>query len=142
MLEVSFYILPSPSLAERDLFTCKLAEKAYRQKLYSLILTVSDAHSQIMDDLLWTFRANSFLPHQIIVENQSAIPNQILISTNQTYPHYASTLINLSQQFPGELLRYQRILEILHQDDSILQAGRDRYRQYQQAGATMTTHKL
>ncbi|NOT85846.1 MAG: DNA polymerase III subunit chi [Methylococcaceae bacterium] len=142
MLEVSFYILPSPSLSERDLLTCKLAEKAYRQGVYSFILTASEAHSNIMDDLLWTFRANSFIPHQIVSGPNAAPPNAILISHELAYLQQTSILISLSQQFPQPLTGFKRILDILLQDDDTLQSGRARYRQYQQAGATVTTHKL
>jgi DNA polymerase-3 subunit chi len=63
--EVSFYILPTESLADRYLFACKLIEKAYRSGSFCYVLTDSAEQSRIIDDLLWTFRAGSFIPHQI-----------------------------------------------------------------------------
>jgi DNA polymerase III subunit chi len=142
MPEVSFYILPSASLQERNLFTCKLAEKIYRQKIYSFILTDSEAHSEIMDDLLWTFRASSFVPHQIYSGSSATELKQILISADPAVLPEGATLINLSQYYPEQLDKVERILEVLNQDAAVLQAGRNRYRQYQQAGVKLTTHKL
>ena len=65
MPEVSFYILPSESQEERYLFACKLIEKAYRSGHFCYVLTDDAEQSQILDDLLWTFRAGSFIPHQV-----------------------------------------------------------------------------
>ena len=142
MPDICFYILPSSSLQERDIFTCKLVEKAYRQGVYSVILTASDAHSTHMDDVLWTFRASSFIPHQLYAKNSVVEQDQILISADQSCLPQGSTLINVSQRIPEQLDRFERILEILHQDEQVLQSGRDRYKQYQQTGANLTTHKL
>lgn len=142
MPEISFYILASSSLQERDVFICKLAEKAYRQGVFSVILTASETHSKILDDLLWTFRASSFIPHQIAPHNGAAYPKQIFISADPTKLPTSATLINVSQQLPAEWAHFERILEILHQDDACLTAGRTRYRYYQQVGAALTTHKL
>lgn len=140
MLEVSFYILPTTSLPDRDLFLCKLAEKAYRQGVYSAILTASETHSQVLDDLLWSFRANSFIPHQITSTNNN--PQQILIGAHPALLTTHSALINVSSQSLQQPLEFERILEIVHQDSADITAGRERYRQYQQLGAKLTTHKL
>jgi DNA polymerase III subunit chi len=142
MPDVSFYILPTDAAHDRDLFTCKLAEKAYRQGIYSFILTESEAHSKIMDDLLWTFRASSFIPHQIFSKNSANMLPQIIISDNPNHVQQGATLINLSHYYPEHIEQFERIMEILDQKDTILHAGRSRYRQYQQAGANLTTHKL
>ena len=65
MAEISFYILPSESTQERYMFACKLIEKAYRSGHFCYVLTDNAEQSQKIDDLLWTFRAGSFIPHQI-----------------------------------------------------------------------------
>ena len=69
MPEASFYILPSRSLSERYLFACKLIEKAYRSGQFCYVYTDSDRQSEQLDNQLWTFRENSFIPHQIYEDN-------------------------------------------------------------------------
>ena len=74
MPEASFYILPSQSLSDRFLFACKLIEKAYRCGQYCYVVTDSLQQSQQLDNLLWTFRKNSFIPHQIFDEPDNKAP--------------------------------------------------------------------
>jgi DNA polymerase-3 subunit chi len=79
MAEISFYILPSELTQERDEFACKLIEKAYRSGCFCYVLTDNVAQSQKIDDLLWTFRAGSFIPHQMYTGELPAIEKVSLI---------------------------------------------------------------
>lgn len=163
MLEVNFYVLPpafgagspggrtgiapghsstSSIPGGRDLFACKLAEKAYRQGIYSIIYTASEAHSRIIDDLLWTFRNTSFVPHQITNRQNSPCLQQIFICTDFMPDKENLTVINLTDFCPKNPDRCERIFEIVADDESSKQAGRQRYRQYRQLGAKLTTHNL
>ncbi|MCL7420369.1 MAG: DNA polymerase III subunit chi [Methylobacter sp.] len=142
MPEVSFYILPSLSLQERYLFACKLIEKAYRSGHFCYVLTDSDEQSEIMDNLLWTFRAGSFIPHQVYAGERPDLDNVILIGSRQAPESWQRTVINLSSQCPRELDRIERLLEILDNSETTKTAGRQRYRQYQQRGLAISTHKI
>jgi len=141
MSEVSFYILPSESLQERDLFACKLIEKAYRSGHFCYVLTDSADQSQRIDDLLWTFRAGSFIPHQLYTGKLPSIEKVILIGSLAAPEHWQKTLFNLSSHFPDIGPQTERILEILDNSETSKAAGRERYRHYQQSGMTITTHK-
>ena len=141
MAEVSFYILPSESLQERYQFACKLIEKAYRSGYFCYVLTDSTEQSQIIDDLLWTFRAGSFIPHQLYTGTLPEIEKVILIGSLAAPEHWQKTLFNLSSHCPEEFDKFDRILELLDNSETTKIAGRDRYRQYQQSGLKITTHK-
>jgi DNA polymerase-3 subunit chi len=157
--QVSFYVLPSESLQDRYLFACKLIEKAYRSGCFCYVLTDSVVQSQIIDDLLWTFRPGSFIPHQkytgeppdIAMEGAYAasqsgtgatIEQVILIGSMTAPPNWQNTLFNLSSHYPNPGPQTERILEILDNSESTKAAGRERYRRYQQAGIEITTHKM
>lgn len=142
MPEVSFYVLATQALAERYQFGCKLIEKAYRSGLFPYVLTDNPEQSRQIDDLLWTFRAGSFVPHQIFTGNSPAEQNAILIGSDQPPAGWQKTVINLSSRCPQTFQQAERILEILDDSDDCKAAGRSRYRQYQQAGIEITTHKL
>ena len=141
MAEVSFYILPSESLQDRYLFACKLIEKAYRSGSFCYVLTDSAEQSRIIDDLLWTFRAGSFIPHQIYTGEPPDIEKVILIGSLNAPEHWQKILFNLSSRYPDVGPQTERILEILDNSETTKEAGRNRYRQYQQSGMTVTTHK-
>ncbi len=142
MPDVSFYILPSASEQERFVFACKLAEKAYRNGEYLYLYTESERQSRILDDLLWTFRAGGFVPHQVYSGEAPAHANRILIGTDSAPQNWQKIIINLSPHAPDILERTERVLEILNADETIKQAGRQRYRHYQKLQLAITTHKM
>jgi DNA polymerase-3 subunit chi len=148
MAEVSFYILPSQSTQERYLFACKLIEKAYRSGSVCYVLTDSIEQSRHLDDLLWTFRPGSFIPHQLYtgeipsILNVKGKCNVNLIGSLKAPEHWQKTVINLSSHCPEEFDKIERILEILDDSEAIKELGRNRYRQYQQSGINITTHKM
>ncbi|TAN66504.1 MAG: DNA polymerase III subunit chi [Methylobacter sp.] len=141
MAEVSFYILPTESLQDRYLFACKLIEKAYRSGSFCYVLTDSVEQSRIIDDLLWTFRAGSFIPHQIYTGEPPEIEKVILIGSLSAPENWQKVLFNLSSHYPEQGSQTERILEILDNSEITKAAGRDRYRRYQQSGITVTTYK-
>ena len=141
MAEVSFYILPSESAQERYEFACKLIEKAYRSGCFCYVLTDSIEQSRQLDDLLWTFRPGSFIPHQIYTGEPPGIEKVILIGSLDAREHWQKILFNLSSRHPGIGPQTERILEILDNSEASKAAGRERYRHYQQSGMTITTHK-
>ena len=142
MAEISFYILPSESTQERDEFACKLIEKAYRSGCFCYVLTDNAAQSQKIDDLLWTFRAGSFIPHQIYTGELPALEKVILIGSLDVPELWQKTVINLSSYCPKQFDNIERILEILDNSEATKELGRNRYRQYQQYDITITTHKI
>jgi DNA polymerase III subunit chi len=140
--EISFYVLPTESTQERYLFACKLIEKAYRSGVFAYVLTDSLEQSQQIDDLLWTFRAGSFIPHQIYTGELPTVENVVLIGSSNPPENWLKTVINLSSQSPHDFQQAKRILEILDNSEETKAWGRNRYRQYQQAGIEIATHKM
>lgn len=137
MADISFYILPSQSQQERYLFACKLIEKAYRSRCFCYVLTDSAGQSQQLDNLLWTFRAGSFIPHQLYTGDIPAT-EQVLIGSLPAPAHWQKTVINLSSQCANA----ERVLEILDNSEATKAVGRERYRHYKEAGHNLTTHKM
>ncbi len=141
MAEVSFYILPTESPKDRHLFACKLIEKVYRSGCFCYVLTESAEQSQIMDDLLWTFRAGSFIPHQIFSGEPPGLDNVILIGQASPPENWRKIVFNLSPYCPVLVAETERVLEILDNSELTKEAGRKRYRQYQALGIKMTIYK-
>lgn len=137
MADISFYILPSESQQERLLFACRLIEKAYHSGCFCYVLTDTDAQSQHLDNLLWTFRAGSFIPHQIFT---GAIPviEQVLIGRHAPPEQWQKNVLNLSSC----CVEAQRVLEILDNSETTKSIARQRYQHYKQAGHQLTTHKM
>lgn len=137
MADITFYVLPSQSQQERYLFTCKLIEKAYRSGCFCYVLTDDNTQSQRLDDLLWTFRPGSFIPHQVYSGDIPAIP-QVLIGSVAPPEQWQKTVLNLS----SHCVDAERVLEILDNSEATKSVGRQRYRHYKEAGHDLTTHKM
>src|SRR3569832_2056639 len=70
MTRVDFYILPDASTDGRERLACRLADKAYRLGHEVYIHARDRQHAARLDELLWTFRAGSFVPHQRVDEGE------------------------------------------------------------------------
>ncbi len=142
MADVNFYVLPSSSEQGRLNFACKLAEKAYRAGNKIYMQTENEIQKNKLNDLLWTFRAGSFVPHQEFPLNELDETNKVLIGTIEAPEGWQQTIINLSSHCPENPELAERILEILDNDETVKNAGRKRYRHYQQSGFNINTYKM
>lgn len=141
MTQVDFYILKDNQPQAGALFTCRLTEKAYKQGHRVYIHTDSPASLSMLDDLLWTFRAGSFLPHAVYTEDDAG-SQPILLGEGTDPEHCNDVLINLSGTIPPFFSRFSRVIEPVAADDDSRAAARERYRYYQDRGYTLHTHKL
>ena len=66
MPKVDFYSLQQSDEQARLFFACRLTEKVLGQKLKIYIHTDSESAAQEMDDLLWSFKPESFIPHTLV----------------------------------------------------------------------------
>lgn len=138
-MRVDFYILPSDSARERALFACRLAEKAYQQG-HQLFLRVSDAaEAARLDELLWTFRQGSFLPH---ARMEAAEGEPILIGTEVGERTPRDVLVNLAESLPAHWSDHERVAEVVNQAPAVLQGSRARYRAYREHGSEPHTHRM
>ncbi len=141
MTQVDFYILKDNQPQAGALFACRLAEKAYRQGHRVYIHTDSGARLRMLDDLLWTFRAGSFLPHAVYSGGNSST-HPILLGQHDDPQGCDDVLVNLAGGVPPFFSRFSRVVEPVSADDDARAGARERYRYYQDRGYTLNTHKL
>jgi DNA polymerase-3 subunit chi len=142
MAEVSFYVLPTSSAHERLNFACKLIEKIYRSGESCYALIGSEEQAIELDKQLWAFRAGSFVPHQIYNGLLPELSQTVLIGGNDIPESRQAIILNLSESMPVLTDKTQRLLEILDNSEACKQAGRERYKHYQQQRFKIETHKM
>ena len=141
MTRVDFYILQDQNPQSLQQFACRLADKAYQQGHRILIQTDNAEESGILDDMLWTISDNSFLPHAI--DTGSTNDDQPIIISHQTAEHKDfQTMINLSSITPVDTSAFDRIAEILNQQESRKQTGREHYKIYKARGYELYHHEM
>lgn len=137
MTQVDFYIVPE---ANPFIFLCRLTEKIYRlgRKIY---IHAEEEDALKIDELLWQAEPSSFIPHQLMGESASPPPPvQIGFGTPRLIAH--DVLINVAHQVPDFFHTFQRIIEIVPQNDRIKEYTRNHYRLYQQQGLSIQSHNL
>jgi DNA polymerase-3 subunit chi len=143
MTRVDFYVLPNADPAQRPLLACKLAEKAYSQSLKVYIHTASDSDTQQLDELLWTFRDGSFLPHAIVKPGTDPdFTPSILLGHDHEPATHTDVLINLGTDIPKFFGRFERVAELVDQRTELLAQSRERFRYYRERGYELNTHQL
>ncbi len=127
---------------ERQNFACKLVEKVYRSGQFCYVLTDNPQQSQQMDNMLWSFRPGSFIPHQLFRQQIPEFQQTILIGEQPIPEGWRQVVVNLSSLQPQQTEQCRRILEILDNSETTKQMGRNRYRFYKQSGLEITTHNM
>lgn len=148
MTLIDFYILNTPETIERHQFACRLAEKAAKQGNTVLIVIPDEASAHDLDKLLWSFRPDAFIPHQLMLpstpnDNESTrVHAPVAISLNTESQQHHDVLINLTSQRPEPFSHFQRLAEIVIQRDDVLEATRNNYSFYKSRGYPINTHKI
>lgn len=145
MTQIDFYILGDNSHRDINLMVCRLCEKALAKQMNVFIYTHSQTQAQQLDELLWTFKTNSFIAHtnqldERITNDSFAYP--VIISSERTNDHYNHLLINLTEKTPSFFQQFKRIAELVGKSEGEKEIARNRYRYYLQQGYTLNKYDL
>lgn len=140
MTQVDFYVLPDVSPRGRSLFVCRLAEKVFGLGERSFVHLASEHDARELDELMWTFRDRSFLPHALAAAGEEDVP--VLLGCGQEPTADRHLLINLTSAVPTFFSRFARVAEIVDADPQIRAQGRERFRFYKDRGYPLETHSL
>ena len=141
MTRVDFHILPSGGKVERERWACRLVAKAWRQGHRIYVQTGSPAETKRIDELLWTFRDISFLPHGV-----SGTPGagnvSVVVGHDEAPPEEHEVLVNLAHPVPLFFSRFERVLEIVAPDYGAKATARERFRFYKERGYPLESHNI
>jgi len=128
-------------VADPLVFACRLLRKACRQGA-RVAVTAPSAVLAALDERLWTFEAQSFVPHLRWSPARSAQAARTPIWLIEGAPPPASppVLVNLGAAPVAAAEAFERIIEIVSDDDEDRRAGRARWRAYEALGLSITHH--
>ena len=148
MSQVIFYIHSEDTLAstaEASLPThfvqaCQLAAFYYQQNKKVFIYTENQQDAFTVDEYLWQFDGDSFVPHNLVGEGpRYGSPVEISWLAPQ---HPRAVLINLSQNIPEFNLNFQQIIDFVPAQEQLKINARMRYSAYKKLGHTLSTHDV
>jgi len=111
---------------------CVQAALCYRQQQKVFIYTENQQQAHDLDELLWAFDADSFVPHNLMGEGPS-YGSPVEISW-QAPTNRRAILINLTENAPSFVQQFGHVIDFVPPDEKLKQLARSRYRQYQQLG--------
>jgi len=136
MATIDFYLTQENTIDACYDLVCKLVDKAYQQKKSVYVAANSEQEAKILDDLLWIFRDDAFIPHSLYQQSDALIQ----IGYDTTPKAFDDILINLTPTPPAFFTQFQRVLEIVPQ--SAKTSGRQKFRFYRDQACEITTHDL
>lgn len=147
MTQIDFYILQENASAARWHFACRLVEKAFRHGHNILITLDEDTDINAFDELLWSFKPESFIPHRILSPTGSAAgAERVLISNHSPdqnpFIREHSLLINLARNIPAAFSDFERLIEIVIQEENVLKNTREHYHFYRKGGYSIEHRKI
>ena len=140
MARIDFYVLSQSGVQARHGFACRLAEKAWRLDNTVHIQTASREDAERLDDLLWTFRDGSFVPHHVV--GRDDLDSPITIGSGADAAPNADLLINLCDEIPAGADAFPRIAELVTSDEECRLQSRRRFAEYRDRGHTIDTHNV
>ena len=139
MTEVDFVEVTASRLEMR---ACEIAERTYAQGISLQIIAANREQAARLDELLWSFRPDSFVPHGLF-EGGKRVPSQpvVITDTHVKAPGVESLL--MTDYCPIELVAEfsQAIHLVVVDNQERLQSSRDYWTQLRDAGFTLRHQK-
>ncbi|MCV2368708.1 DNA polymerase III subunit chi [Roseateles oligotrophus] len=141
MTQVSFYT----GVPDRLAYVCRLLRKA-QQSGARVGVCGPPASLRRLDAALWVFEPAEFVPHLNLsaaaADPMVAAATPILLIEHALNLGHREVLLNLGLEMPQGFDQFQRLLEVVSQDAEQVQAGRRRYRLYEELGISVNHHKV
>lgn len=139
MTRVDFYVVKSSGAEARLSVAARLTEKALGRGHRVFINCDSRDQLDTLDDYLWRFKRSSFVPHCPASRDAE---EQVVLGFDDAPGSHNDVLINLALAPPSFFARFERVAEVVTQDEDSLQALRDAWRHYKDRGYPLTKHDL
>jgi DNA polymerase-3 subunit chi len=133
MPRADFYLIAKPRFREQPLLlVCELARKALAADQPLLVLAESMAQAEQLDELLWEFDPDAYVPHQVAGIDEDDDLTPVLIAAPETDAPLRPLVLNLrAAAVPAG---FERVLEVVPADASAREPLRARWRDYQARG--------
>ena len=143
-VRADFYMIAGKPafVAQPLLLVCKLAEKALQSGQPCLIFCETAEQADFLDDLLWEFDEDAFIPHQIVgmEEDEDMDDTPVLIVPPGVDAGMRPLVINLRNALRPS--GYQRVLEIVPAEESAREPARQRWLEYKQLGVELKRNEM
>ena len=140
MPRADFYLIQKERFrAEPLLLVCELARKAFDANLSTLVLARDADQAERLDDLLWSFDDDAYIPHQLAGDDEDELAPVLIAGPDADTP-MRTLVINLRDAAPPGGM--ERVLEVVPADDDARGPLRERWKQYKSRGFDVNKHDM
>lgn len=140
-MRVDFYLLSDKQPNAQWLVACRLLEKAYLKGHRVFVYCANQQEAELLDELLWTFKDDSFIPHNLQGEGPEP-PPAIHIGYDKEPRGFNDILLNASPEIPPFYNKFKRIIELVGAEEEAKEQSRRHYKEYRARGCELFTHQL
>lgn len=139
MTEVAFHFNVPDKLG----YACRLLRKAAGSGA-KVVVTGEAELLRALDTELWTFSALEFLPHchAASADAQVLAASPIVLADAPRATPHQEVLVNLGARIPDGFERFERLIEVVTQEDEDRQQARMRWKHYADRGYAIKRHDL
>ena len=142
MVQVDFYVVASGGAEGAARVACKVVEKAWQRGLRVYLHTASEAAARQVDELLWTFRQDSFVPHSLAGGDGDGDDEAVTVGCDLAGAEGRDVLVNLCAPLAADSARCERIAEVVSDEPQVRTAARERYAAYRDLGHELRHHDV
>ncbi len=124
---------------------CNLVNTAYTKGRVVYLCTENDEQSKKIDEMLWSFAANSFVPHVQYAEGQTIDVEKfpVCIGSIQPTEQFRDVLVSIRSDVPEYFSQFQRIMEPVSFGHSEKEISNLKFQQYlSMTGTEPTVHYI
>lgn len=140
-MRVDFYLLADEAPDADWRLACRLIEKAYLRGHRVFVYCENKDDAEHLDELLWTFKDDSFIPHHLQGEGPEP-PPPVQIGYGQTPRGFNDILINMADTIPDFAERFKRVIEIVAANEAAKANSRLHYKTYRSRGCSLHLHDI
>lgn len=138
MTEVMFHF----NVPDRIGYACRVVRKAYASG--KKVGIVGDSQTlQALDQALWSFSALDFVPHCGASSKPHLLASSpVVLSMDCSRVPHDQVLLHLGQDVPAGFERFERLIELVTEDENDRAHARMRWRHYAERGYPLKRHDV
>ena len=138
MTAVAFHF----NVNDRQAYACRWLRKAVNLSARVVVLGMPET-LRLLDQALWSMSEIEFLPHCLDTADPQVVARSpvVLARSLDTLAH-RQVLLNLGERVPAGFEQFERVTEMVTQDETERQRARERWKHYLAQGCSITRHDL
>ncbi|SFM50011.1 DNA polymerase III subunit chi [Marinobacter zhejiangensis] len=135
-----FHILAQNTPAARNLHAVRLVDKAWQQGDRVCIVCEDTEQAQELDDLLWQFSPDAFIPHSVVADPAITCTDPVGLLLCPPAADEWDTVVMLASTLPANADQFKRLALVAHNEPTVLNQARTQYKQLRAMGIEPRVH--